>query len=99
MMGLPLDLNIGSCEYDVDFLLNAMERFGNGFADCSPYDCKLPIPAGKYGTEAFEILIPAEFKLPFMAAMFLEGKIAAHVSVISDGKEIICADVSIDITA
>ena len=95
MLGLPVEFNLGSCEYDPDVLLNAMEKLGVG-NHCSAYDCKLPIPAGKYGSKDFPISLPAE--LPEIA-MMMQGKLAAHVSVKANGKEIICADVSIDITA
>merc|ERR1712080_573581 len=96
MLGLPVEFNVGSCEYDPDVLLNAMEKLGFG-SHCSPYDCKLPIPAGKYGSKDFPISLPDEIP-PFFAAL-MQGKLAAHVSVKADGKEIICADVSIDVTA
>ena len=94
MLGLTTEFWIGSCEWDVDTMLNTMEKLGAG-NHCSLYDCKLPIPAGKYGTKAFEAKIP---KIPPMIVRDLEGKLAARVSVKSDGKEIMCADVSIDLT-
>ena len=90
-----LEFNVGSCEYDPDKLLDAMNKLGFG-DHCSPYDCKLPIPPGKYGSKDFPISLPAELS---PIAMMMQGKLAAHVSVKADGKEIICADVSIDITA
>merc|ERR1712018_147298 len=74
MLGLPTEFRIGSCEYDVDIMLNTMEKLGAG-NHCSLYDCKLPIPAGKYGTKAFEANIP---KIPPMIVRDLEGKLEAH---------------------
>ena len=96
MLGLPVEFNVGSCEYDPDVLLDAMDKLGFG-NHCSPYDCKLPIPPGKYGSKDFPISLPDEIP-PFFAGL-MQGKLAAHVSVKADGKEIICADVSIDVTA
>ena len=92
-MGLGMDIMIGTCEYDIDDLLDLVRQLDGG-KHCSLINCKLPIPSGNYGNNDLEIQIP---EIPSYVLYNLAGKLEVHVSVTSSGKEIVCADFSIEL--
>ena len=77
-------MNIGSCSYDIQHLLDELKGAAGGEEICTGLmaegqDCNLPFMAGQYaaGTDVIEILLP---EIPAVLQPFLKGTINVQVT-------------------
>ena len=77
-------MNIGSCRYDIQHLLEVLKGAAGGEEICKGLmaegqDCNLPFMPGQYaaGTDKIEILLP---EIPAVLEPFLKGTINAKVT-------------------
>ena len=96
------NLNIGSCSYDIQHLLEVLKGAAGGEEICKGLmaegqDCNLPFMAGQYaaGTDVIEILLP---EIPAVLQPFLKGTINAKVTgKKADGTPVACLEVNLEL--
>ena len=88
-----VQINIGSCTYEIDGLLETIKKLG---VPCND-NCNLPIPAQTYGFEK-QFKIPDSFELPPLIKAFLNlGEyIHAKAKLKFDENEIACVELKMD---
>ena len=96
-------MNIGSCNYDVQHLLDELKGAEGGEEICNGLmaegqDCNLPLMPGSYakGDEAIVITLP---DIPPVLEPFLKGTIKAQaIGTKPDGTEVACLGATIEMT-
>ena len=96
------NLNIGSCRYDIQHLLEVLKGAAGGEEICQGLmaegqDCNLPFMPGQYaaGTDVIEILLP---EIPAVLQPFLKGTINAQVTgKKADGTPVACLEVNLEL--
>ena len=95
-------MNIGSCSYDIQHLLEELKGAVGGEEICQGLmaegqDCNLPSMPGQYaaGTDVIEILLP---EIPAVLQPFLKGTINAQVTgKKADGTPVACLEVNLEL--
>merc|ERR1712156_493017 len=96
------NLNIGSCDYDVQHLLDTLKGADGGEEICNSLmaegqDCNLPLMPGSYakGDEAIVITLP---DIPPVLEPFLKGTIKAQaIGKKPDGSAVACLEVMLEL--
>ena len=96
------ELNIGSCSYDIQHLLDELKGAEGGEEICKGLmaegqDCNLPFMPGQYaaGTDKIEILLP---EIPSVLQPFLKGTINAQaIGKKPDGTPVACLEVNLEL--
>ena len=96
------ELNIGSCDYDVQHLLDELKGADGGEEICNGLmaegqDCNLPLMPGSYakGDEAIVITLP---DIPPVLEPFLKGTIKAQaIGTKPDGTEVACLEIMLEL--
>ena len=96
------DLNIGSCNYDIQHLLDEVKGLDGGEAICTGItpegqDCNLPLMPGTYaeGDDAIVITLP---DIPAVLEPFLKGTVQAQaIGKKPDGTPVACLEVMLEL--
>ena len=97
---------VGSCEYDLQYLLNKAKKIDGGKCCRSPFmpegqGCNLPIKPGTYGSKDKSQDITITFpKIPSIVEPFLSGPVRVRVEAISQsGQYVMCLKAGFNVKA